>query len=334
MSILLTGGSGFIGSHMAAKLLSSDIDFIVVDNLSNSDYSQLKKLEIFYQKNISFFNCDILDKNLMQNIFDRNKIESVIHFAGLKSVNDSVNYPERYHINNVIGSKNLIDLVKYYDVKKFIFSSSATVYGEPKYLPIDENHTLNATSPYGQNKIDIEGLIKSDPFFERNCCTKILRYFNPVGALKGGLIGEVPKGIPNNLMPILLGVVNGAYPVLQVYGNDYNTPDGTPVRDYIHILDVIDAHFKALEDNNLGIDVFNIGTSQGYSVMQIINAFEKANELKIPYKIMPRRSGDVESCYADNKKIIKKLNWNVERDLVEICRDAYQFSKRYKHAKA
>ena len=217
MTTLLTGGAGFIGSHMSALLLEHNHDFVVVDNLTNSDLSQLKKLENFFKKKIPFHKIDIRDKSLMEIIFDTNEIESVIHFAGLKAVNESVNEPKLYHDNNVIGSECLIDLVCKYDVKKFIFSSSATVYGEPEYLPIDESHPLKAMSPYGQNKIDIEKLIIDNPFFNTQCSTKILRYFNPVGAYNNGLIGEIPRGIPNNLMPYLLGVVNGTYPYLQVF---------------------------------------------------------------------------------------------------------------------
>ena len=217
MTTLLTGGAGFIGSHMSALLLEHNHDFVVVDNLTNSDLSQLKKLENFFKKKIPFHKIDIRDKSLMEIIFDTNEIESVIHFAGLKAVNESVNEPKLYHDNNVIGSECLIDLACKYDIKKFIFSSSATVYGEPEYLPIDESHPLKAMSPYGQNKIDIEKLIIDNPFFNTRCSTKILRYFNPVGAYNNGLIGEIPRGIPNNLMPYLLGVVNGTYPYLQVF---------------------------------------------------------------------------------------------------------------------
>ncbi|MDA7842765.1 UDP-glucose 4-epimerase GalE [Methylophilaceae bacterium] len=329
MNVLLTGGAGFIGTHMAAKLLENNLSFIVVDNLSNSNRSQLKKLEDHFLKKIPFYNFDIRDKNKMTIVFDENQIDSVIHFAGLKSVNESVNNPQLYYNNNVVGSINLLNLVKENNIKKFIFSSSATVYGEPKYLPIDEEHPLSAMSPYGQNKIDIEKSIFSDSFFKKNCSTTILRYFNPVGAFQDGLIGEIPMGIPNNLMPYLLGVINGDYPFLQVFGNDYKTTDGTPVRDYIHIMDLIDAHYQALQDNKLGIEVFNIGTGEGYSVMQMIKAFEQINEIKIPYKIMPRREGDVETCFADNKKILKRLNWKSTRDIYQICKDAYKFSQNY-----
>ncbi|MDA7834707.1 UDP-glucose 4-epimerase GalE [Methylophilaceae bacterium] len=327
MSILLTGGAGFIGVHMAAKLLSHDMKFLVVDNLSNSDMTQLEKLEVFFKKKITFLNCDIRDSYMLKKVFSENEIESVVHFAGLKSVSESVKNSQLYFNNNVLGSKNLLDLVKKYKIKKFIFSSSATVYGEPKYLPIDEGHTLNATNPYAQNKIDIENLMKSDSFFSDKCCTKILRYFNPVGALENGLIGEVPRGVPNNLVPYLLGVINGDYPYLKVYGDDYDTPDGSPIRDYIHIMDLIDAHFLALQDTNQGVDILNVGNGMGHSVIQIIKIFERTNNIKIPIKIMSRRKGDVESSYADNKKIIKKYNWKAKRGIDQICRDAYQFSQ-------
>ena len=330
MTTLLTGGAGFIGSHMSALLLEHEHDFVVVDNLTNSDASQLKKLEKFFKKKIPFIKCDIRDKSTMQTIFDRYEIDSVIHFAGLKAVNESINEPELYHDNNVIGSKCLIDLVCKHNIKHFIFSSSATVYGEPKYLPIDEEHPLKAISPYGQNKIDIEGLILDNPFFNTRCATKILRYFNPVGAYKHGLIGEIPTGIPNNLMPYLLGVVNDTYPYLQVFGGDYNTNDGTPVRDYIHVMDLVEAHLVALQDNQQGIEIFNVGTGQGVSVMEMIKAFERVNKIKVPHKIMPRREGDVESCYADNKRIEEKLKWKSKYSLSDICKDAYLFSQQLK----
>ena len=330
MTILLTGGAGFIGSHMSALLLEQEHDFVVVDNLSNSDVSQLKKLEKFFKKKILFHKCDIRDKSSMEVIFDTNEIESVIHFAGLKAVNESVNEPKLYHDNNVIGSECLINLVCKYNIKNFIFSSSATVYGEPQYLPIDESHPLKAMSPYGQNKIDIEKLIIDNPFFNTRCATKILRYFNPVGAYKHGLIGEIPTGIPNNLMPYLLGVVNDTYPYLQVFGDDYNTNDGTPIRDYIHVMDLVEAHLVALQDNKQGIEIYNVGTGQGVSVMEMIKVFEKANKIEVRYKIMPRREGDVESCYADNKKIQEKLSWKAKRNINDICKDAYLFSQQLK----
>ena len=330
MTILITGGAGFIGSHMAALLLEKKHDFVVVDNLINSDQSQLKKLEKYFKKKIPFHNCDIRDKSSMEIIFDTNEIESVIHFAGLKSVNESVNEPKLYYDNNVFGSKCLIDLVCKYDVKKFIFSSSATVYGEPEKLPIDEGHPLKAMNPYGQNKIDIENLILDNSFFNTRCATKILRYFNPVGTYKNGLIGEIPTGIPNNLMPYMLGVVNGTYPYLQVFGNDYKTNDGTPIRDYIHIMDLVEVHFIALKDNKQGIEIFNVGTGQGFSVMEMIKVFEMVNKIKVPYKIMPRREGDVESCYANNKKVGAALNWKATHNISDICKDAYLFSQQLK----
>jgi UDP-glucose 4-epimerase len=330
MTVLLTGGAGYIGSHMAARLLAREIDFVVVDNLSNSDMSNLRALQLYFKKEIKFVQSDIRDKSIMETIFDTNEIESVIHFAGLKSVNESVNEPNLYHDNNVFGAKCLLDLISKYDVKKFIFSSSATVYGEPKYLPIDEEHPLNAMSPYGQNKIDIENLILDNHFFDTRCCTKILRYFNPVGAYKHGLIGEIPKGIPNNLMPYLLGVVNGTYPHLQVFGDDYNTNDGTPIRDYIHVMDLVEAHLIALQDNKLGIDIYNVGNGNGVSVMEMINNFKAVNKIEVPYKIMPRREGDVESCYANNKKIGDNLNWSAKHNIRDICKDAYLFSQQLK----
>ena len=328
MTTLLTGGAGFIGSHMSALLLEHEHNFVVVDNLTNSDLSQLKKLQKFFKKKIPFHKIDIRDKSSMEIIFDTYEIESVIHFAGLKAVNESVSVPELYHQNNVIGSECLIDLICKYNVKKFIFSSSATVYGKPEYLPIDEAHPLKAMSPYGQNKIDIERLILDNPYFSTRCATKILRYFNPVGAYKHGLIGEIPTGIPNNLMPYLLGVVNGTYPYFRVFGSDYNTNDGTPIRDYIHVMDLVEAHFIALQDDKQGIEIFNVGTGQGISVMEIIKSFEAVNKIKVPFKIMPRREGDVESCFANNKNIEEVLNWKAKHNISDISKDAYLFSQQ------
>jgi len=331
MSILLTGGAGFIGSHMAGFLLKKDIDFVIVDNLSNSDLRNINELKFFFQKDIKFLHADIRDEIKMHSIFDQFNIDSVIHFASLKSVNESIRQEKLYYENNVIGSKILIDISKKFNVKKFIFSSSACVYGEPEYLPINEKHNLNPINPYGHNKIDIESILLNDQYFNVECNTKILRYFNPIGAFYDGLIGEIPRGIPNNLFPYLLGVVNGLYPFLKIFGNDYNTHDGTPIRDYIHIMDLIEAHFCAFEDNVVGTSILNVGTGEGFSVLDIIKMFEKVNNLIVPIKFNSRREGDSESCYADNKKIIKELSWLPSRSLENMCKDAYIFSQGNKY---
>ena len=327
MTVMLTGGAGYIGSHMAAIFLKRNIDFVIVDNLSNSDKKNIKTLENFFHKSIKFEVEDLRDLKNMRRIFNTYQIDSVIHFASLKSVNESILKPQLYEDNNVYGSELLINLLKEYKVKKFIFSSSACVYGKPKNLPINENHPLNPINPYGQNKVDIESIIKDDLYFQTKCCTKILRYFNPIGSFADGLIGEFPKGQPQNLIPRILSIISDQKAFFEVYGNDYKTKDGTAIRDYVHIMDLIDAHYLTLLNNEIGIDIFNIGTGEGYSVLDIINTFKKVNNVDIPYIFKPRRKGDVESCYADNKKIKKMLNWAPTRNLESMCIDAFRFSK-------
>ena len=326
MTVLLTGGAGYIGSHMAARLLAMDIDFVVIDNLSNSDKRNLDALQLHFKKEIKFVQCDIRDRATMQAVFKDHRVTSVIHFASLKSVGESVRQPLLYKKNNVQGARELIDIAKKYGVQQFIFSSSACVYGEPQTLPIDETHRIKPANPYGQNKVAIENMLTEDPYFTSHCRTIILRYFNPIGAFTDGLIGEIPRGVPNNLMPYILGVVNQDYPYLQIFGDDYATPDGTAVRDYIHIIDLVDAHLKALQDGTLGVTTFNVGTGQGYSVREIIDNFEIVNQVEIPFQIVARREGDVASCYANNQKITQELGWKPRRDLKQMCRDAYLFA--------
>jgi len=327
MTIMLTGGAGFIGSHMAAYLLQNHIDFIVVDNLSNSTLSNIEVLNKHFKTNIVFEYADIRDKEKMRNIFSRHEIDSIVHFASLKSVSDSFVNQQLYEDNNVTGSKILFDLLKEFKIPKFIFSSSACVYGLPESLPINETHPLSAINPYGKNKIDIESLIQKDLYFHENCSTKILRYFNPVGAFNDGIIGEIPKGVPSNLMPYLLGVVNKVYPILNVFGGDYNTPDGTAIRDYIHIMDLIHAHYLALSNNENGVKIYNVGTGKGLSVMDIIKAFEMISNKKVPYEIKPRRNGDVAVCFADSSKIKNELGWSANHSIEKMCIDAFNFSK-------
>lgn len=330
MTTLLTGGAGFIGSHMAGLLIQKKTDFVIVDNLSNSDLKNISLLESHFNCNINFQNIDIRNKKNMRNIFDRFNIKSVIHFASLKSVSDSILNPNIYEDNNVYGASLLIELIKEFNINKFIFSSSACVYGEPKYLPINENHPLNPINPYGKNKMDIEFMIQEDKYFKKQCCSKILRYFNPVGSFDGGVIGESLFNTPKNLMPYILGVINGIYPLLNVFGNDYMTDDGTAIRDYIHVMDLVDAHFLALMDNERGVKVFNIGMGVGYSVLDIINTFERVNNVVIPYKFKQRREGDVESCFADNSRIKNDLCWLPLRTLENMCMDAFIFSQKQK----
>ena len=328
MTVMLTGGAGFIGSHMAAYLLQNHIDFIIVDNLSNSNLLNIEALNKHFETNIVFEFSDIRDKEKMRNIFSRYKIDSIVHFASLKSVSDSFKNQQLYEENNVTGSRVLIDLLKEFKINKFIFSSSACVYGVPELLPINETHPLTAINPYGKNKIDIESLIQMDSFFHEKCSTKILRYFNPIGAFHNGVIGEIPKGVPTNLMPYLLGVANKVYPVLNVFGGDYNTHDGTAIRDYIHIMDLIHAHYLALSDIEKGIKIYNVGTGIGFSVLDIIKAFEKISNKKMPYEIKPRREGDVAVCFADSSKIKKELGWSANHSIEKMCIDSFNFSKK------
>lgn len=326
MTVLLTGGAGFIGSHMAAELLVQDIDFVVVDNLSNSDKRNLDTLQKHFKKEISFVQCDIRERIPMQKVFKDHRVNSVIHFASLKSVGESIWKPQFYKENNEQGARELIDIAKKCGVQQFIFSSSATVYGEPQFFPIDETHRILPTNPYGQNKVAIEKMLRDDPYFTSHCRTTILRYFNPIGAFKNGLIGEIPRGVPNNLMPYIVGVVNHEYPYLQIFGDDFTTSDGTAVRDYIHIMDLVDAHLKALQNGVPGVTTFNVGTGHGYSVKEVIDVFERVNQVEVPFQVVARREGDVTSCYADNKKITQELGWKPRRDLSQMCRDAYLFA--------
>lgn len=328
MTILLTGGAGFIGSHMAAHLLSEHVTFIVVDNLSNADKTNLDILSKHFSREIPFQKCDLRDKDRLRRVFSEQGITAIIHFAGLKSVADSVINPGLYHDNNVTGSEVLMDVAEEFEVANFIFSSSATVYGEPQYLPFDEEHPLSATNPYAQTKIDIENLLIQKDYFSQHCSTKILRYFNPVGAYPNGLIGEQPKGTPNNLMPYMVGVANQTYPYLRVFGNDYPTPDGSAIRDYIHIMDLVEAHHLAMTHKSHGVYIWNVGTGKGSSVLEILQVFNEVNGLSIPFKTYPRRPGDVSSMFADTAKIEQELGWSARRDLGAMCRDAWLFTQR------
>ena len=328
MTVLLTGGSGFIGSHMAAELMSQGIKFVVIDNLSNSDTSNLARLEKHYRQKVDFYPYDIRDERMLRSVFLQHHIDSIIHFAALKSVPESVRKPQLYHDNNVGGSKTLMAMAKEFHVKNFIFSSSATVYGDPQYLPIDEDHRIRASNPYGQSKIDTENLLINDNYFSADCSTKILRYFNPVGGHPDGLITEKPHGVPDNLMPYILGVASQKYPYLKVYGDDYPTPDGSAIRDYIHIMDLIDAHLLALNYDVRGIALFNVGTGRGVSVLEMLHAFEEANNMEVPFEVYPRRAGDACSVFADPKKIQQLLGWSAKRDLRSMCRDALQSGHR------
>jgi UDP-glucose 4-epimerase len=320
--ILITGGAGFLGSHMIALCLEKKVDVVVIDNLSNSDLSNLQKLESHFKVSIPFFNIDIRVKDKLNQFFNDHQFSAVIHFAGLKSVSESVVNPDLYFENNVQGSANLITCIKKYNINKVIFSSSATVYGDPKYLPIDEKHPLNPVNPYGVSKMKVEKLFLEDDYFH-NASIKLLRYFNPVGSYKG-IIGEKPNKIPDNLMPYIIDVAKGKFKYLNIFGDDYDTFDGTGVRDFIHIMDLIEAHWVVLNDNASGCNIFNIGRGEGVSVKQLVDIFEISNQIKIPIKIQSRRIGDIASCYATVDKIKNDLNWAAKFNLEQMCQDAWK----------
>ena len=332
--IFVTGCTGYIGSHTCVELLESGYDVIGLDNFSNSKPVVIDKIKKITGKEIKFYEGNMLDKDLLDKIFDENEIDSVIDFAAFKSVGDSVNIPIEYYTNNVSSVLTLLSVMKKHNVKTFIFSSSATVYGDAKKMPITEESPIGGTTnPYGTSKLYCEGILqdlyKSDN--DWNIC--IFRYFNPVGAHKSGLIGEEPNGIPANLMPFISKVATGELEVLSVFGNDYDTPDGTGVRDYIHVVDLAKAHVngvKKLEEDKKGMHIYNLGTGTGYSVLEMIKAFEKANNVKVNYKIVGRRPGDIATCYADSSKAEKELHWKAELNLEDMCRDAYNFTKNLK----
>ena len=329
MSILVTGGTGFIGSHTVVELLNTGREVVVIDNFSNSKPDVLEKIKKITGKDFKFYEIDYLNREELEKVFKENQIEAVMNFAGYKAVGESVQKPIEYYTNNVTGALILLDTMRKYEVKKFIFSSSATVYGEPEKIPITEEcRTGGTTNPYGTTKLFIEQILKdiykSDPTWD--IC--ILRYFNPVGAHKSGLLGENPQGIPNNLMPYIARVANGELKELSVFGNDYPTKDGTGVRDYIHVVDLAIGHIKALEKlekEKQGLYIYNLGTGKGYSVLEMIKAYEKATGKKVPYKIVARREGDIAECYADPSKAKKELNWEATRTLEEMCMDGDRF---------
>lgn len=329
MSILVTGGAGFIGSHTAVELLDEGEDIVIVDNFVNSKPIVLDKIKEITKKDFKFYEVDILNKEKLENVFKENNITEVIHFAGLKAVGESVQKPIEYYHNNITGTLILLKLMKKYNCKKIVFSSSATVYGNPKSLPIKENFPLSTTNPYGSTKLMIEQILQDVCVSDNEFCVAILRYFNPIGAHKSGLIGENPNGIPNNLMPYITKVANGELDHLNIFGNDYPTKDGTGVRDYIHVVDLAKGHVKALEKarNNVGAIPYNLGTGNGYSVLDIVKAFEKANNLKVKYEITARRPGDIAECYADPTKAKEELNWIAEKSLEDMCKDAWNFIK-------
>lgn len=327
MAVLVTGGAGFIGSHTCIELLEAGYEVVVVDNLCNSSEESLKRVEKITGKKVSFYEADLLDREAMENIFDKENIESVIHFAGLKAVGESVQKPLEYYYNNITGTLVLCDVMRKHGVKKIVFSSSATVYGSPKSVPIKEDFPLSVTNPYGRTKLMLEEILRDFHTADPEWHVILLRYFNPVGAHKSGLIGEDPKGIPNNLTPYITQVVVGKLKEVGVFGNDYPTPDGTGVRDYIHVVDLAAGHVKALEmfKKESKVRVYNLGTGKGYSVLDVIHAYSKAAGKDIPYVIKPRRAGDIAECYADSTLAYKELGWRAERDLDEMCEDSLRW---------
>ena len=326
-NILVTGGLGYIGSHTVISLISNNFHPIIIDNLSNSSLDVLKKI-----KNISgivpqFFEGDIRDKVFLSRIFNENKIDGVIHFAGLKDVSDSVKNPKKYYDINVHGTKVLIEQLKKFDIKKIIFSSSATIYGEPKILPIPETHPINTINPYGENKVIVESLLEGLCANDAQWKATSLRYFNPIGAHPSGLLGEVISKNISNIMPHILNVALKNTSHLDIYGNDYNTKDGTGVRDYIHIMDLVDGHIAALSylDQQNGHNVFNLGTGKGVSVLELIKAFKESTNQEIPYQFVKKRKGDLSISYADPAKALKELGWKANKGLIEMCEDAYRW---------
>ncbi len=330
MSILVTGGAGFIGSHTVVELLEKGEEIVIVDNFCNSSPDVLDKIKIITGKNFKFYEVDLLDEEKLDKVFIENNIESVIHFAGLKAVGESVAKPIEYYHNNITGTLILLKLMKKYNCKKIVFSSSATVYGNPKSLPIKEEFPLSTTNPYGSTKLMIEQIMQDVANADNSFSAAILRYFNPIGAHKSGLIGEVPNGIPNNIMPYILKVANGEYNTLTIFGNDYDTKDGTGVRDYIHVVDLAKGHLKALDKirKEKGIKIYNLGTGNGYSVLDLVTNFEKVNGIKVNYKIGKRRPGDIAACYADPTKAKEELGWVAEKGIEDMCKDAWNFIKK------
>jgi UDP-glucose 4-epimerase len=327
MTILVTGGAGYIGSHTCVELLSAGYDIVVVDSFCNSKPEALKRVSEITGKEFPVYHIDLLQKDELEAVFSRHSIEAVIHFAGLKAVGESVAIPLRYYHNNITGTLILCEVMQAYSVKKIVFSSSATVYGTPKRVPISEDFPLQATNPYGRTKLMIEEILRDLYVSDNEWSIALLRYFNPIGAHPSGRIGEDPNGIPNNLMPYITQVAIGKFKELRLFGNDYPTIDGTGVRDYIHVVDLAIGHVKALEKvmNTTGVEAYNLGTGRGYSVLELISAFEKVTGIKIPYKIVGRRPGDVAICYADPTKAKEELGWVATRGIEEMCRDAWRW---------
>lgn len=327
MKILVTGGCGYIGSHTVVELLDNNYEVVIIDNLCNSKREVIDKIETITKKKVTFYEDDVCDSFALDRIFSEHNIDAVIHFAGLKAVGESVEKPLLYYRNNLDSTLTLLEVMREHNCKKIVFSSSATVYGLPKSLPIKEDFPLSTTNPYGSTKLMIEDILRDVYVSDNEWSIALLRYFNPIGAHKSGLIGENPNGRPNNLMPYIIKVATGEYPELSVYGDDYDTPDGTGVRDYIHVVDLAKGHIKAIEKvlSTKEVDCYNLGTGKGYSVLELVKTFENVNNVKVKYKIVDRRPGDIAACYADPSYALKKLGWKAEKGIEEMCRDGYNF---------
>lgn len=328
MKILVTGGTGFIGSHTCVELLEAGHDVVIIDNLYNSQADVIDKIKSITGKDVAFYESDCCDEEALETIFNEHKIDAAIHFAGYKAVGESVAKPIMYYQNNLMSTLALCKVMAKHGCKRLVFSSSATVYGNPKSVPIKEDFPLGpTTNPYGTTKLMIEQILKDLYISDNEWNIALLRYFNPIGAHESGLLGESPNDIPNNLMPYIVKVANKELPYLHVYGNDYPTPDGTGVRDYIHVVDLAKGHVNAVNKvtENIGVDAYNLGTGIGYSVLDVVNAFVKANGVEVPYQIDPRRPGDIAECYASTDKALKELGWKAEKNLEEMCKDAWHF---------
>ncbi|HIR13150.1 MAG TPA: UDP-glucose 4-epimerase GalE [Candidatus Choladousia intestinavium] len=328
MAVLVTGGAGYIGSHTCVELLENGYDVVIMDNLYNSNKKAVDRVEQITGKKVSFYCVDMLDRDGVDGIFQKENIDSVIHFAGYKAVGESVQKPLEYYHNNITGTLILCDVMRKYGVKNIIFSSSATVYGDPAFVPITEECPKGKiTNPYGQTKAMLEQILTDLHVADPEWNVVLLRYFNPIGAHKAGIIGEDPKGIPNNLVPYIAQVAVGKLEKLGVFGNDYDTPDGTGVRDYIHVVDLARGHVKAMKkfQEEPQVRIYNLGTGKGYSVLEVLHAFEKACGKTLPYEIKPRRAGDIATCYADPSKAKRELGWEAEYGIEEMCQDSWRW---------
>lgn len=330
MSILVTGGAGYIGSHTVVELLKLGKDVVIVDNLSNSSILVLDRIETITGKRPTFYELDVADKVALREVFEKENIEAAIHFAGYKAVGESVEKPVMYYENNIMSTLALVEVMAEFGVKKIVFSSSATVYGLNNPSPLVETMPTSATNPYGYTKVMLEQILRDVEVADKEWSVALLRYFNPIGAHESGLIGEDPAGIPNNLMPFVAQVAVGKRPELSVFGNDYDTVDGTGVRDYIHVIDLALGHIKALEkiSTTAGVHTYNLGSGQGTSVLELVQAFEKVNGVPVPYKIVDRRPGDVATCYANADKALAELNWKTEKTIEDMCRDTWNWQSK------